>query len=531
VHEETADVCVIGCGPAGALVASSLAEAGQKVLVVERGRSFTLTERRNVIQRRTELRDAVIEGGGPRAEQARFTSPEVDGRSYESRLGIGVGGATLHWHGAAPRPREDDLATRTRFGYGRDWPLSYAELEPWLLAGERELGVAATDDNVYASPRSGPFPMPAHPLSYFEREILGPAYRRLGWTPHTHPAAVNSVLYAGRMQCQACRYCEVCPSGARYSADLVHVPRLIAAGGRLLDGIQVRRLELSPDGDRVLAAHAVRVSDGEQLVITATKFIVAGGGVETPRLLLLSRRDAAKVAPGLASEALGRGFTDHGVLYYEMAFKQPLGTALGFATMGSDRFRRDGERQHHSTFHFILGPSDYSAGTIRAQLEAGWLRPSGMRDELRRRAAGVVTCELEPSGTLDLDPTEKDAFGDPVARIRLVLTERDRATAKATVKPYQELAGALGVTSMVTAGWEHDAWNFGSHPMGGCVMGTSPADGVCDTSLRVFGVTNLFVASSAVFPQLGSANPTLTIAAMALRLAAQLGGKTASATR
>jgi glucose dehydrogenase len=528
MREERADVCVIGCGPAGAIVASSLAAAGRNVLVLERGNRFSLADRGRVLERLARLEPAKIEDGERPEQQSQYSSPEVDGRTYQARLGAGVGGATLHWFGYAPRPREDDLSTRSRYGYGRDWPITYAELEPWLLAAEHELGTAAAQDNPYASPRSGPFPMAAHATSYFEREILGPAYRRLAWTPHSHPIAINSTPYDGRAACQACRFCEACPSGAKFSADLVHVPRLLAAGGRVLDGIHVTRIETANDGGRVVAVHAVTVQDRQPLVIRAETFVVAGGGVETPRLLLLSRRGSGKVAPGLAAESLGRGFMDHGICYYEMTLRKPVGTALGFPTIGCDHFRRDVDRRKHSTFHWVLGPSYRADSVVEKFLGTGVFHPSRIRDELRRRVAGIVTFEVEPSGTLDLDPSSLDAYGDPIARIRLPLTNRDRATAAATVKPLQELTQALEAEETLVAGWDSGAWHFGSHPMGGCAMGRSPDEGVCDASLRVFGVDNLFVVSSAVFPHFGSANPTLTIAALALRLAAQLGGRAAS---
>ncbi len=530
MEEERADVCVIGCGPAGAIVASALAAAGRSVLVLERGSRFSLADRARVIELRKQLNPAVIEDGGRPEQRPQFTTPAGNDHPYHARLGAGVGGATLHWQGFVPRPREDDLSTRSRFGYGRDWPIAYAELEPWLLAAERELGAAAAQDNPYASLRSGPFPMPAHAPSYFDRALLGPAYRRLGWTPHSHPVAINSIPYDGRAACQACRLCEACPSGAKYAADLSHTPRLLAAGGRILDGVSVRRLETSADGERIVAAHAVRVNDRTPLVVRASTFVVAGGGVETPRLLLLSGRDAPKRAPGLASESLGRGFMDHGILYYEMSLREPVGTALGFTTSGCDHFRRDIDRRQHSTFHTVLGPSDYRArNVVKKMRTSGTFLPSQVRDSLRRRVAGIVTFELEPSGTLDLDPGELDAFGDPTARVGLVLTDRDRATARATVKPLQALADTLGVDDMLEAGWEAGSWFFGSHPMGGSAMGRTPDEGVCDASLRVFGVDNLYVVSSAVFPHFGSANPTLTIAALALRLATHLGAPSGSA--
>ena len=97
----------------------------------------------------------------------------------------------------------------------RDCPIRYDELEPWLLRAEQEVGVSGSDDNPYASPRSGPFPMAGHAFSYFDREAFGPALTRLGITGHSCARAVPTEHYRGRSECLACRACKFCPSGAR----------------------------------------------------------------------------------------------------------------------------------------------------------------------------------------------------------------------------------------------------------------------------------------------------------------------------
>ena len=158
------DYCIAGAGIAGAVLASKLAASGKRIVLLEQGPRFTEEDRHNMLQ-------------------------------------------------------QDDLRVKTLYGYGRDWPITYDELEPWLLRAEHQIGVSGNDDNPYASPRSGAFPMPAHLFSYFDREILGPTLKSLNMIGHSCPRAINSEPFRGRSACVACRICKFCPSGARYSPD------------------------------------------------------------------------------------------------------------------------------------------------------------------------------------------------------------------------------------------------------------------------------------------------------------------------
>ena len=178
-EEITTDYCIAGAGPAGAVLASKLAASGKKLVMLEQGPRFTEADRDNMlVQSQETLNDfADYNDDVEAAATTPHTSASHGGQIVEwtaQRL-FGVGGTALHFEGIMTRPREDDLQIKTLYGYGRDWPLTYSELEPWLLRAERETGVSGNDDNPYASRRSGPFPMPAHPFSYFDREVFKPA--------------------------------------------------------------------------------------------------------------------------------------------------------------------------------------------------------------------------------------------------------------------------------------------------------------------------------------------------------------------
>ncbi|MFB6173686.1 MAG: FAD-dependent oxidoreductase, partial [Halobacteriales archaeon] len=181
---ERVDVCVVGAGPAGALIAHRLAERGYDVVVLEAGTRFDPEERAERMER--AIRPAhgpasVWEMGGER--DAYASTGEWSYPLNRARV-KGVGGSTLHWQGMVYRLHEADFETDSRYGVGEDWPIGYDDLQPYYAEAETALGVAGADDNPFAPPREEPFPMPAFPPSYSD-SIFAEACERLGVTMHS----------------------------------------------------------------------------------------------------------------------------------------------------------------------------------------------------------------------------------------------------------------------------------------------------------------------------------------------------------
>ena len=530
-----ADYCIMGAGPAGAVLAYRLAATGKQVLMLDQGPAYTEGERSAALRRGVEMLDdyADYNDNESATTVTPHSSAEPEGQVVDwvaQRL-FGIGGTALHFEGIMGRPREDDLRVRSLYGFGRDWPIGYAELEPWLVRAEHEVGVAGNDDNPYASPRSVPFPMPGHAFSYFDREIFGPALGRLGITGHSCARAVPTQPYGGRSECLACRACKFCPSGARYSPDRVHL-RMIEGQENvtILTGVSLRRLETSPAGDRIVEAHAQQVADRTPLVIQAEQFVLALGGVETPRLLMLSAGTGETSAGlGNAGGQLGRGFSDHVHPYVTFDLGTHAGSRLGFETMATDHFRTEVDRRNENTFWMLGSPAmDWFPVGIEAAMwatRADALSLEALRESIPRMATLSGMVELEGKGTLELDNGTLDAFGSPVARVSMTLTDRDRAAPARMGEIALEIGEAMGAANM--SGITPAESGLGYHPSGATAMADSPDEGVCDRDLRVFGLTNLYVVSSSVFPHLPANPPPLTIIALALRLAAHLEGSVA----
>jgi len=532
-QEIKTDYCIVGGGIAGIILASKLAASGKKILILDQGPRFTEQDRAEMlVKSREELNDYADYNDNVDPEIITpLSSASAEGQIVEwtnYRL-FGIGGTALHFEGIMMRPVENDMKVKTLYGYGRDWPITYSELEPWLLKAENEVGVSGNDDNPYASFRSGTYPMQGHQFSYFDSEIFGPALKKLGITGHSCPRSINSVPYKGRSGCQACRACKFCPSGARYSPDRVHVPFLDKqANVSILENLSVRKLETNSKGDKIIAAHAVHIKDRSPVTILAQNFIVAMGGVETPRMLLLSADNGIhKEGLGNMGGQLGVGFNDHDTPYITFDVGQPVGSRLGFETMVSEHFRKHSNRAEQPTFTMFASPAMdwFPVGNEATtwSIQENILSLKNLTDRIPNMATLSIMTETEGKGFLELDKSKLDHFGSPVAKVTMKLTDWDRRAQTKLSELAPELAEAMlakKVSEVTPPGY-----GLGYHPSGATAMANNPEEGVCDENLKVYGLNNLYLISNSVFPHMGSNPPTLTIIALALRLAAHFEGK------
>ena len=528
-----ADVCVVGAGPAGALVANELAEAGHEVVVIEAGPRFDPADREGRMER--SVRPA-FDGGdvwGMGGQRDEYTAG--GDRYYPLNVARvkGVGGSTLHWQGMVMRLHERDFAGEN--GPGPAWPVDYDDLRPYYADAEQALGVAGADDNPFAPPRSEPFPMPAFQPSYSD-SLFAPACERLGIATHSVPNARNSEAYDGRGACVGYGTCQpVCPSGAKYSADH-HIEKAEAAGARVVDRAPVQRLET--DGERVTAARYA-TPDGEYEQ-PARQFVLAAGGVETPRLLLLSR--SREHPDGLANSSglVGRYFMDH--LFAGAGGALPRRTRqnhVGFLTSGSHQFyddpgqpvERDGE---------VVVPAADSGGLQPLKLEfLNYAGPSPVEMALGGESwgddlladlregyghsiamGGLVGQPPRKENRVTLDTSTTDDHGNPVPDIRWSWGPRLERSLRRANDIQRAVLSELGAEVEWTVGPADPGPAY--HHMGTTRMGTDPAASVVNPRLRTHDCPNLTVASSSVFPTAGSMNPTLTIAALALKAADHL---------
>ena len=530
---ERADVCVIGAGPAGALIASQLASDGQRVVVLEAGPRFDRSNREQQMEEAIRPGDhgSVWEMGGDR--DAFSASGE---RYYPLNISRvkGVGGSTLHWQGMVMRLHPSD------FDGSHDtddpaWPISYDDLRPYYADAERALGVAGDADNPFAPPRDGAYPLPGFPPSYSD-SLFAEACEQLGITMHSVPNARNSEPYDGRGPCVGYGTCQpVCPSGAKYDAS-VHIEDAEAEGARVIDRAPVQRLVTDADGRIEAAVYAT--PDGTEHRQMAREFVIAAGGVETPRLLLLSASEDHPDGLANSSGLVGHYFMDHlfagagGTLDRETRQNH-----VGFLTSECHQFYDDPGQavERVADSETVVAATDEALSPLKLEFlnyagpspvelalsgeEWGDTLLSSLRESYGNSIAmgGLVGQPPRKENRVTLDTSTTDDHGNPVPDIRWSWGDRlERSLSRANEIQHAVLS-ELGVDISWTVGPADTGPAY--HHMGTTRMGTDPDKSVVDPQLRTHDVANLSIASSSVFVTAGSMNPTLTIAALALKCA------------
>jgi choline dehydrogenase-like flavoprotein len=523
------DVCVVGTGVAGAIIGATLASRGYDVIFLESGERFDpenrLAQMEQAIRPEHESTE-IWNMGGPRD---RFSaSGEVGDYALNGRRVKAVGGTTLHWLGTTPRLHPRDFELESRYGVGTDWPISYEDLQPYYAAAEREMGVVG-DDSGSGPPRAEPYPMDPFPQSHSDG-LLAEACEELGISTRPCPQARNTKAYDGRSECVGYGTCiPVCPSGAKYSGD-VHVRKAEAEGARVIDRATVEYLEHDADG--VTAARYV-TPNGTRHTQEASQFVVAAGGVETPRLLLLSESD--QFADGLANSSglVGRYFMEHAAVRTTARIDQETNPEpVRFLTQISEHFY-EGKGAPPGSILLKFGHSDPPS-----PVEHALSGPDGSGvDEFLDSVTGSdwgddlldgfdaanhtlwigANLEMLPDrdNRVALDSSTTDEFGNPVPDVSFSVGSYARETAEEALSVERRILETAG--GEVVRQTDPTSPNFLSHHMGTTRMGSDPAESVVDPQLRTHDLANLWLVSSSVFPTGGSANPTLTIAALALR--------------
>jgi choline dehydrogenase-like flavoprotein len=513
---EGVDVCVIGAGPAGALIADRLA-VDYDVVILDAGPRFDPADRLERQER--ALRPAYdrpdVWDGDPERD-AHSASGEWFYPLNHARV-KGIGGSTLHWQGMVMRLHEDDFNSGNARGVGPDWPIDYGDLRPYYAAAERELGVAGASDNPYGPPREEPHPMSAFEPSYSDSLFAEPC-EELGIDMHSVPNARNSEPYDDRSACVGYGTCQpVCPSGAKYDAT-VHVERAESNGATVVDRAPVQYL--AHDAERVRAA-VYATPDGSEHRQEADAFVVACGGVETPRLLLLS--DSEHHPDGLANSSglVGKFFMDHLFAGMGGVLDEPTRqNHVGFLTSECHQFydEADGEiAPFKLEFFNYAGPSpvemalsgDEWGDELLERLRESYGNHIGM---------GALVEQLPREDSyVTLDPDRTDDRGNPVPDVHWSVDDRALRTIERANEIQREILDELGADITWQVGPEDTGPAY--HHMGTTRMGEDASESVVDADLRTHDVANCWIASSSVFPTGGAVNPTLTIAALALRAA------------
>jgi choline dehydrogenase-like flavoprotein len=490
------DVCVVGSGAAGVSIARLLSNTKLDVCLVEGG-DFDPTERSQDLYRGEMV--SVYRGGRKESYDKTYVT--------RSRLRF-FGGTTNHWNGWC-RPLEPEDFEARDWVPNSGWPFPRTELDPWYEAARELVEIPAFEDDHGYGRSDG---KRAVVLKGSPRVTT----RLFHWSPPTR-------------------------FGVKYRQDLLDAPNVrvfvqsnalrLRAGADLKD---VDRLE-------------VQVEDGPRIEVRARAFVLACGGIENPRLLLLS--DAEQPGGlGNGNDLVGRYFMEHphvpkvGQLLVvddlgtkgltDLYFRARKDPRAGGRAMGVFMVSPEVQRQEQ-LLNLCLQVRDKGKEKLKAFGQEVASASAGIRD-LGRGAGSpfpfvgrlFARGEQVPNPDSRVTLTEEtDRLGQRKVRLDWKLSEQDARSIRRTMEIFAEEFGASGVGKVRINMDKPDKWpptRGGDHHLGTTRMHDDPKRGVCDRNCRVHGLANLYMAGSSVYTTSGFANPTFTITALAARLADHL---------
>jgi glucose dehydrogenase len=526
---DDAAVCLIGGGVAASMVASELARHGIEVLILEAGPRHDPTKR-------FEYMKESLYGGNPwkgdNPERDLFTVDEQL-RAYDlnDRRVKGVGGSGLHWGGMVARLHESDFELSSRYRMGVDWPIRYRDLEPYYSKAEEIIGVAGEDAHPFTPWRGRPYPLPPFPFSYSDR-LLKVAFDRLGIPLFHTSVARTSVTYGGRPPCLAYAMCQTCPIFAKWTPDLLMSQAERTGKVTVRPETRVVRIHTSNTGRVIESVTAMSTVDGISVraEFRAPVFVLAAHGVESARLLLLSTSFSHPDGLGNNGGSVGKYYMEHPfVAGFGELTERTYVERIGFETAQSHYFYETAREQGATAFVLLPGNRHVQSPltVVNEELSRQLIWGDELKSVVQQRfgfgASIIALMEQLPydANRVTLDAEVRDDLGDPVPRLSYFSGQpRESRTVEMAAATIRKLFAALSVTDIkLRSGLAP------GHHMGTCRMGDDPHSNVVDRDLKVHGVKNLYVVGSSVFPTAGAGFPTLTVAALALRLADHLRGR------
>ena len=320
-NKEPVDVLVIGAGASGGAFAWSLSEAGINVMCLEQGDWINPADYPSKdidweLSRLGDMHPNPNVRGLPQDYPVNVDDSPIDILLYNA-----VGGSTIHWSAHFPRFHPSDFRVKTLDGVADDYPMSYADLEPYFDLNDRMMGVAGYSGDPAYPPKT-PRQTPPVPFGILGNTIAR-GFDQLGWHWWPSDSAVNTRDYDGRPGCNNCGPCDAgCPTKARASTDVTYWPKAIANGVVLKTGARVREITLGSDG---LADGVVYYGrNGEIFEQKARSVVLACNGVGTPRLLLNSKSGLFPDGLANSSGLVGKNLMFHPFATATGVFDEPI---------------------------------------------------------------------------------------------------------------------------------------------------------------------------------------------------------------
>lgn len=543
------DVIVIGTGAGGGMAIKTLCEAGLKVCALNTGRAIDPAKDFRNHRMPWDLKyrgfgDPQLKGqsagfvGDTEYVQdvweREFTHTTAPGTEWLWPRCSAVGGRTNFWGRSAERFADIDFRAASLDQYDVDWPVTYAELEPYYTRVEKMIGVASTVQNRPSNPDGAYLP----PMNFRCLDvILQAGAKKVGVPFLPDRIAQLTVDHGGHPACHFCGDCTSgCEVGAFFSTPWFLLPNAQATGNlELRTHALARSILVDQNGQASGVAYVDRVTKQEQEVY-GRAVVVAASCLGTTRVLLNSKSRHWPAGIANSSGQLGRNLCDH---LYGTAASGYLPQLLGqpsFPDNVSDssiswmpRWQNLGNPHEEN---FVRGYSVYPDGgcwefpTYYDQIEGFG---SSFKREMRRRypTPVVFTSQIpslpSASNFVDIDPAAKDSYGIPKLRIHFQWGENELKMWEHCKKVCADVLRSAG--GVLEDSGEPETPGYSQHEVGTCRMGNDPKKFVTNRFGQTHDVPNLFVCDGSVFVNGTDKAPTLSILAFSLRTSEHIIGQ------
>jgi gluconate 2-dehydrogenase alpha chain len=566
------DVVLVGLGWTGGILAKELTQAGHKVVALERGAMRSSAQDFSVPLIRDELRFS------SRNDMTQNTTKDTltirNNPSQEAlpmrRLGSflpgeGVGGAGVHWNGVTWRWTDMEFKVRSIYEerYGKkyipadmtiqDWGISYAELEPYYDKFEYCAGTSGKAGNLrgvvqpggspFEGPRAREYPLP--PLNQsLAGDMFAEAATNAGLHPFPRPTSNASRAYtnpdgAKFGACQYCGFCERfgCEANAKGSPLITVIPIAMRNPNfELRTHAWVTKVLKDSSGKRVTGVTYINTLNGEEFEQPAGLVVLCAYAINNVHLMLLSGI-SKPYDPVAQTGVVGKNYcyqTGAGAtLFFEGKYFNPF-MSTGGLSMGADDYNTNLDFDR-SKYGYVGGCSLTGGGTNGRPIAYRPL-PSGTPPWGKAWKTATAkwynsAMSISTSGSVmanryncyDLDPTYRNAFGQPLMRMTFDYKENEHKASRHMAQVINDLAKSLNPTMMNPASARTDPWSVvpyqSTHNTGGLIMGTNPRDSAVNTHLQSWDCHNLFIMGACVFPHNAAYNPTGPVGALAYRAA------------
>jgi choline dehydrogenase-like flavoprotein len=504
-YRDDADICIVGAGAAGGVLAHELSKAGLKVVVIEAGPFWNP---------QTDFASDELTMKQLGWQDTRIVTGNNPLQLGHNNSGKGVGGGTTHFTGVFLRFHESDFRTKTLDGVGEDWPITYDDLAPYYDKIEKDIAVSGPKHFPWGK-FNGPYPYPEREPISANSEMFRIGCEKLGIRSVVSPLAINSAPFDGRPPCINRGFCnQGCLPNAKFSTLIHHIPKAIQQGAEILTDCMVTQVLTNSKG-RVTGV--TFNCEGQTYEQKAKVVILSNFVIETPRLLLHSAN--TQFPDGLANSSgwVGKAIMPHSSQDVYGKFDEEVRLYKGTPVLAltQEFYETDKNRG------FARGYTLNAHGSRPVEMVSGIAKSANLWGEALKKTMldynfyGRVTLvgEVLPhQNNRVILSDEKDEYGIPIPEVSFTYSENDQKLIAHAVEKMKEIIQAAGGKPEFTV-------DDTAHLMGGCRMGNDPSTSVANSFGQTHDIPNLFICSASLFVTSGGGNPTNTVMALAARTA------------